>query len=165
MNAAEGCVNVFASSKVEISGGEFTATDNGVIMTNGSSAIKDCNYDITITGGTFNGQIKTNGYIACGIYMANTGTVNLKGGTFNITGGIGVLVRCGTLNATGGTITLNNKNGLTSGKVGDKATMIEVGTQIVKDETNPPYPGATPKVEKNTPNFSVKTISSSNSEG
>ncbi len=152
--STENTVHVWENSSAKISGGTFTATDNAVIGTDGSEGLKNCSYTIDITGGTFNGNTAKEGYIACGIYLANTGTVNLSGGTFNITGGVGVLVRSGTLNATGGTINLTEKDGLTSGKVGNADVAVKTGSEIVVD-TKAKYPGATPQVT-NSASFTVK---------
>lgn len=153
--STENTVHVWENSSAKISGGTFTATDNAVIGTDGSEGLKNCSYTIDISGGTFNGYTTKEGYIACGIYLANTGTVNLSGGKFNIEGGVGVLVRSGTLNASGGTISLTEKSGLTSGKVGYIDVDIKTGAQVVVD-TTAKYPGAEPKVATNTANFAVK---------
>ena len=154
--APEFAVAVFGDSKLIINGGTFNSEDNAVIGTNGSSPMKDCKYDITINGGTFNGAIKTSGYIACGIYMANTGKVTLNGGTFNIEGGIGVLVRSGDLEANKVTINLKEKAGLTEGKVGDSSIKITTSSQIVINDAA--YPGAAPTISKNETGYVVKNI-------
>lgn len=52
---------------ITIEGGTFSASDNAVIAGNGSNRTGDPNV-INIKGGTFNGSIKTAGYVACGIY-------------------------------------------------------------------------------------------------
>ncbi len=155
VESQEGCVNVVGEGKATITGGTFTSKDNAVVITNGSTQC--AGYGITISGGTFNGNIESDGYIACGIYMANTGTVNINGGTFNITGGIGILVRSGKLSATGGTITLTKKNGLTEGWVGDEKTNINVDSQIVIDK-EAKYPGYENITIENSANFKIKDI-------
>lgn len=156
--SSEFTVPVWGKSSAVINGGAFTADDNAVIGTNGSTELSSLPYTITIKGGTFNGNITTAGYIACGIYMANTGTVNLSDGTFNITGGVGVLVRSGKLNATAGTITLKTKEGLSTGKVGDSTVTIKTDSQIVVDD-KAGYPGDKPEVTSNTANYAVKDTS------
>ena len=154
--APEFAVVVFGESKLVINDGTFNSADNAVVGTNGSKEMKDCKYDITINGGTFNGAIKTDGYIACGIYMANTGKVTLNGGTFNIEGGIGVLVRSGDLEANKVTINLKEKAGLTEGKVGDSSIKITTSSQIVINDAT--YPGAAPTISKNETGYVVKNI-------
>ncbi len=148
---------VWGESKLTVNGGDFTAKDNAVIGTNGSSPLSAVRYDITINGGTFNGNITTSGYIACGIYMANTGNVTLNGGTFNITGGVGVHVRSGNLVANEVTINLTEKEDLTSGKVGDSTVTLTTGSQIVVDD-RAGYPGEAPEVSVNTTGYIVKDV-------
>ena len=124
-----------------INNGTFTAKDNAVVGTNGSS-----NYagsTITINGGTFNGNIQTSGYIACGVYVANNDTVNINGGTFNITDGVGILMRAGdTTIGKGVKINLNNTGKITAGKIGDATINISTPSYLVEDVRSG-YPGAT----------------------
>ena len=67
-----------------VNGGTYTSADNGVIMTNGTvKPDNDCGHNtIVVNGGTFNGGIKSEGFIACGIYVANSDAVTVNGGTF-----------------------------------------------------------------------------------
>ncbi len=160
VEAPEFSVAAFGNSKLVINGGTFTSSDNAVIGTNGSSPMKECLYDITVNGGTFNGNIKTSGYIACGIYMANSGKVTLNGGTFNITGGVGVLVRSGELVANKTTINLTEKKGLKTGTIGDSKVTITTNSQIVVND-NAGYPGTAPKVSTNTTGYTLKAINGS----
>lgn len=123
-----------------INGGTFTALDNAVIATNGSSG--NGKNTITINGGTFNGNIKTPGYIACGVYVANNDTVNINAGTFNITDGVGILMRAG--NTTIGKdveINLTNTGTITEGKVGDAKINISTPSYLVEDVRSG-YPGS-----------------------
>ncbi len=156
--AQEFAVPVWGKSSATINGGTFTSKDNAVIGTNGSKPLSSTPYDITINGGVFNGKISSPGYIACGIYMANTGNVVLNGGTFNIEGGVGVLVRSGELTANKVEITLTHKEGLKSGKVGDSEVVITEGSQIVVDD-KAGYPGEGPKVIENKTSYSLKNTS------
>ena len=109
---------------LNISGGVVVTRDNAAVAGNGSS---DANYhcggtEINITGGTIIGRISTSGYIACGIYHPQQGTLNVSGGTIvalgndDGRGGVGIEMRGGVLNLTGGTILAN---GHSSGQVGD----------------------------------------------
>lgn len=156
VKSSEFALPVWGDSKLVVNGGTFTATDNAVIGTNGNKWLSDVNYDITVNGGTFNGNITTPGYIACGIYMANTGKVTLNGGEFNIIGGIGVLVRSGELTASKATINLMPKEELTIGKVGDSLVQLTTGSQIVVD-ASASYPGAVPSIAKNDTGYTPKT--------
>ena len=103
------------------------------------------------------GGIVTEGYIACGIYMANDCTVNITGGTFNIHGGVGIAIRGGELNARGVTFNLIHVDGIHDGLVGDKKTPLPVDTEIVVDKTKPDYPAAD-TINVNAPGYEVKTL-------
>lgn len=156
VTSQEGSVCAHADSDVTINGGTFTSKDNLVVMTNGSASLVDHPYNITINGGTFNGKIKSENYIAGGIYMANKGTVTLNGGVFNITDGVGIVVRSGKLVAN--KVEINLTAGTrTSGKVGDSQIVITSGSQIVKDlKAN--YPGGDPEISVNTTGYEVVDI-------
>ena len=105
--------------------------DNNVVATNGSES-KGC--EITINGGVFNGNIKTKGYIACGVYVANDDTVMINGGTFNIVDGVGILMRAGkTTIGKDVVINLTNTGTVTSGKVGDAVIDITTPSHLVVD--------------------------------
>lgn len=146
VNGGEFTANEFVCSAQDggemiINDGTFTANDNAVVATNGKAEYAGST--ITINGGTFNGNIKTGGYIACGVYVANSDTVNINGGTFNITDGVGILMRAG--NTTIGQnvkINLTNTGKITEGKVGDAKINIETPSYLVQDVRSG-YPGAT----------------------
>lgn len=153
----DGTVVVWGQSTLDIYDGDFSSDDNLVIMTNGQSRMSEMPYTINIYGGTYNGGITTEGYIAGGIYMANTGTVTLNGGVFNIVGGVGVVVRSGTLYANNVTINLEPKEGLVSGKVGDSSIHVTTASQIVIDD-RAGYPGESPIVAVNNTSYTVKDV-------
>lgn len=153
-HASEYCVYSYAKGDTIINGGTFTSDNNAVIGTYGEKGFGG--NTITINGGTFNGNIKEEGYIACGIYLANKDTLVVNGGTFNITNGVGILVRSGK--ATIGkdvVINTNNKQLTTaSGKVGDSNVKINVSLEIVIDKKSG-YPGGDPVIEKNESKYDV----------
>ncbi|GEM_PF-6581528 len=153
-NSKEFCVVCFAKGELTINGGIFKSTNNAVIGTDGTGTFGG--NTITINGGTFNGNIKEEGYIACGIYLANKDTLVVNGGTFNITNGVGILVRSGK--ATIGkdvVINTNNKQLTTaSGKVGDSNVKINVSLEIVIDKKSG-YPGGDPVIEKNESKYDL----------
>ena len=124
---------------LDIQGGVLKAKDNAVISGNGTkSSTKDCgSTTINISGGTMIGTIVTPGYIACGVYHPQEGTLNITGGTFQIENGVGVLVRAGSANITGGEIITT---GTADGKVGD--SQIIEGCYGVVYDTVSKYPGA-----------------------
>ena len=137
---AQECVfAVKQAGKLTINGGTFTAKDNSVVSTSGN--IENAGSEITINGGVFNANIQSNGYIACGVYVANKDTVKINAGTFNVKNGIGVMMRAG--NTTIGkdvVINLTSDGAVTAGKVADAALQINAGDYLVSD-TKSAYPG------------------------
>ena len=135
VEAQEYGVGVWGDGHLVINGGTFTAHDNTVIGTNGTgydTSVKPyAEYSIEINGGTFNANIESSGYIACGIYAANAGSVVLRGGTFNINGGVGILVRGGSLDLRNADIINNHIDGLEEGCVGDATTLISDNPIVV----------------------------------
>ena len=125
---------------LNISGGVLVAKDNAVVAGNGTvTSEKNLGgTTINISGGTMIGHITSKGYIACGVYHPQQGTLNISGGTIYADGGVGVLARAGVANITGGSIIAT---GNTSGQVGD-STIIQNCYGIVYDETSN-YPGRT----------------------
>ena len=147
VEAQEVCVLAHEAGKITINDGTFTSKDNFVIGTNGKKDFG--NNEITINGGTFNGNISSSGYIACGIYVANSDTVSVNAGTFNITNGCGILARAGitTVKDAVKFNFSNTENDIVKGVVGDKSCEVPVNAKIVKDVSNPSYPGGTPIVD------------------
>ena len=131
VTAEKDFATVKEGSKLTVNGGTFTSMDNNVVATNGSES-KGC--EITINGGVFNGNIKTKGYIACGVYVANDDTVMINDGTFNIVDGVGILMRAGkTTIGKDVVINLTNTGTVTSGKVGDAVIDITTPSHLVVD--------------------------------
>ena len=128
-------VSVFnMAGKVNITNGEFTSNDNAVISGNGTNDVKYKGGTIEISGGTFNANIQTEGYVACGIYHPQAGTLKVTGGTFNINKGCGILMRGGSLDMTdsNASFTFTGENTVT-GNVGDSRVVVPCGKKIVKD--------------------------------
>ena len=138
-------------SVIEINGGNLVGTDNFAVATNGSSGMGG--NTITINGGRFEGNIKTNGYEAIGIYIANSDTVVINDGEIIANGGTGICMRAGDLTINGGTITATNvdKNGNTvaDGQIGDDPTVMTGCSAVVFHETSN-YPGQAEKEMKLT---------------
>lgn len=107
-------------STITIEDGVFTSKDNAVVSGNGSERPGDPN-KITINNGTFNGEIQTSGYVACGIYSPWQDKITVNNGTFNITGGAGIVARAGSVTVNGGTF---NTTGNATGKVGDSRVVV-----------------------------------------
>lgn len=125
-----------------IQGGVIETEDNAAVAGNGT--VNDTQNNggtiINITGGTLIGNITTEGYIACGVYHPQQGTLHISGGTIYADGGVGVLMRAGDANITGGTIIAAGEK-TTSGYVGDKKT--NVGAYGVVYDEQADYPGMT----------------------
>ena len=143
--AREFCVGVMSQGELTINGGTFTSLNNAVIGTIGNKGLGK--NKLTINGGTFNGSIVSNGYIACGIYLANNDTLTVNGGTFNITNGVGILVRSGK--ATIGKDVVIHATGTTAGKIGDSSVNLSAPAAIVRDEKSD-YPGGAPTIVNNS---------------
>ncbi len=110
---------------VIISGGVIVANDNAVIGGNGTNTDSDKRGGtyITISGGTLIGHIQSSGYVACGIYHPQSGTLTITGGTIYADGGCGILMRGGTLDMSGGTIITTAVS--STGKVGDSRVVVD----------------------------------------
>ncbi len=133
---------------ITINGGNFLAEDNAVIAGNGTERDGKPN-TITIKGGTFTGNIKSKGYIACGIYAPWKDVITVNGGTFTVNNGIGVVCRAGQVHINGGTFICN---GSAKGKVGDKNFDMDAAQALYFDDSNPSYPA----YDKDTDGIFVK---------
>lgn len=134
-------VSVFnMAGTVKITDGTFTSNDNAVISGNGTDDDKYKNGTIEISGGTFNANIASAGYVACGIYHPQAGTLTVTGGTFNIENGCGILMRGGQLNMENSEAVFKFTGDRTdSGKVGDSRVVVPCGWKIVKDDHSAYY--------------------------
>ncbi len=146
VTAQEACLLAHSAGTIIVNGGTFTSIDNFVVGTNGTKG-KGGN-TIEINGGTFNGNIVSSGYIACGVYVANSDTVTIKKGEFNIKDGCGVLARSGNTTVSDDVVFnfTNTTDKITEGGVGDKSCMIPVNAKVVQDLSQPEYPGGKPEV-------------------
>ena len=128
---------------INIEDGIFSASDNAVVAGNGNrtneaGAERTVGNTINISGGTFNGQIKTPTYVACGIYAPWKDTIKVTGGTFNITGGAGIVARAGSVSVSNATI---NTTGNATGKVGDSCVVVPCSAIVFDSEAA--YPALT----------------------
>lgn len=124
-----------SGATVNIEGGDFKAFDNAVIAGNGTNRTGEPNV-INISGGRFESNIQSNGYIACGVYAPWKDTVNITGGEFIVNNGCGVLARAGQVNITGGTFTTT---GTGTGWVGDNKNQVPCAAIVFDSNAN--YPG------------------------
>lgn len=144
IEAVEGAVitGYATGAEITIQDGIFAASDNAVIAGNGNStdhsgAERQNANTITINGGKFTGNIKTPGYIACGIYAPWKDIVTVNGGEFTVNNGIGIVARAGQVTVNGGTFTCT---GSAAGKVGDKNFNMTAAQCLYFDATDPAYP-------------------------
>ena len=142
---------------INITGGTYNASDNAVLIGQGSDKPGDAN-TVNISGGTFNGGITSNGYIACGIYAPWKDNITVTGGTFNITKGSGVVVRGGKLTMSGATFTYPDKDSYesTKGWVGDNKNELPCGKDVVVDK-KAAYPGVG-TINVTATGYNVETI-------
>lgn len=126
IKSVETGVAIFDTSTFTMNGGTITTVDNNGIAGNGTAGRGG--YTINFNGGTINANITSAGYVSCGIYHPNEGTLNITGGTINSSNGAGVVQRGGTLNVTGGII---NTNGSSTGKVGDSRVVVPASAIVV----------------------------------
>ena len=138
IQAQEGAVitGYATGATITIEDGVFTALDNAVVAGNGSPRDGNANV-ITINGGTFTGNIKSAGYIACGIYAPWKDIITVNGGNFTVNNGIGIVARAGQVTVNGGTFTCT---GSAKGGVGDKKFDMDAAQCVYFDASNPAYP-------------------------
>ena len=90
---------------ISVEGDAFIeALDNAAVAGNGSvNNTKDCGgTTIEINGGIIVSHIQSHGYIACGIYHPQAGTLNITDGEIYAENGVGILMRAGQMRMTGG---------------------------------------------------------------
>ena len=138
IQAKEGAVitSYATDATITIKDGVFTALDNAVVAGNGSPRDGNANV-ITINGGTFTGNIKSAGYIACGIYAPWKDIITVNGGNFTVNNGIGIVARAGQVTVNGGTFTCTVS---AKGGVGDKKFDMDAAQCVYFDASNPAYP-------------------------
>ena len=121
-----------------MNGGVVKARDNAAVAGNGSNSEgnRQGGTTITINGGTLIGEIQSAGYVACGIYHPQEGTLTVNGGNIYVHNGAGILARSGAA-------TINNVNivttGNTKGYVGDNKNQVPSSAVVVDEAAN--YPG------------------------
>lgn len=151
-----------AGATITVKDGVFNAKDNAVIGGNGSRRDGEAN-QIIIDGGTFNGKIQSNGYVACGIYAPWKDNITVSGGTFNITGGAGIVARAGTVTINGGEF---NTTGNTTGYIGDSKTTVPCSALVFDSRSRYPAKDPNSKISVQAGKFKsdVCTISFVNSD-
>ena len=134
VTAQEAGILATTGASVEINGGEIEGIDNGPIMGNGTSG--QGNVNIVMNDGKLVAHIQSAGYIACGVYMPNSGSFTMNGGEI-ISDGCGICMRGGQVNLNGGSIIANGITGV-KGQVGD--SRIVVGPYAIVYDAQSKYP-------------------------
>ncbi len=134
--AKEGGIGSFDGGSVEINGGQITGTDNFPVFTNGTAGRGGNN--IVFNDGELIGNIVSNGYESCGVYIANNDTFVMNGGVIKSNNGCGILMRAGNVTINGGEITAFGGDH-TPGWVGDNKTKMSASAVIYHESAN--YPG------------------------
>lgn len=128
------------NSNIEINGGTITGIDNGPVMGNGSPAGSDndgTNMNVVMNGGKLVAHIQSPGYIACGVYVPNSGSFTMNGGEI-ISDGCGICMRGGQVNiGANAKIIAKGATGV-KGKVGD--SRVVVGPYAIVYDANSKYP-------------------------
>ena len=131
-----GIIAPSANGIIEVNGGVIETSDNFAIATNGNEG--NNGNQITINGGHLEGNIKSAGYEAIGIYIANNDTLTINGGEIIANGGTGICMRAGHVTINDGTITATgvdkNGNPVADGKIGDDNRIMTGVSAIVYDE-------------------------------
>lgn len=122
-------------AQVTVNGGSVDTIDNFAIGGNGNGG--QGGTDITINGGNIRGNITSAGYVACGIYQPQDGTLTINGGEIVANGGCGIVMRAGQLTVNGGTIIGSGESGI-RGKVGD--SKITIGPNGITYDQAAHYP-------------------------
>ena len=137
INCNECALNAAGNATVEMNGGLIETNDNMGIATNGSSG-RGGN-TITMNGGKIDASIKSSGYEAIGIYIANGDTFVMNDGEVIANGGTGLCMRAGDVTINGGTITATktNKEGVEvpDGMIADKNTVMMGCSAIIYHES------------------------------
>ena len=131
-------VIVYKDAIFTMNGGEIYTYDNCGAGGNGTAVPANQDYTININGGVINANISSSGYVSCGIYHPNKGTVNMTGGTINSSNGAGIVQRAGVLNVTGGTINTDEKTANIFGKVGDSRVVVPSSAIVIDKDANYP---------------------------
>lgn len=139
-NSQECGIMPFDGAEIIVNDGIFNTIDNFAIGTNGTAG-RGQNI-ITINKATLNCNIETDGYEACGIYIANNDKVIVgKDVVINVVNGCGILMRAGQVEVKNGAkinVTTDKGNDFT-GWVGDNKTKMNQSGIIYHESAN--YPG------------------------
>ena len=136
ISSVECALNAGGNAVVEMNGGTIETSDNMGIATNGSSG-RGGN-TITMNGGTIDANIRSAGFEAIGVYIANSDKFVMNDGEIIANGGTGLCMRAGEVEIHGGKITATktNKAGevVPDGKIADRNSAMVGCAAIIYDE-------------------------------
>ena len=135
LTTQEGGLMAFDGGSVTLNGGVLTARDNFVLATNGTRG-RGGN-TIVMNGGTLVGKIQSNGYCACGVYVANEDEFIMNGGEILATNGAGLVMRGGHVVINDGKIVATGIAG-TTGYVGDSKNPVSKSAIVFDEKANYP---------------------------
>ena len=135
MTAVEGGIGAFEGAAIEVNGGTIKGTDNFPLFTNGTAG-KGGN-TIVFNDGYLEGNITSNGYEACGVYIANNDTFVMNGGKIKANNGCGILMRAGNVTINGGEVECVSGDHV-PGWVGDNKTKMTASAVIYHESANYP---------------------------
>ena len=136
LTAVEGGIGAFDKAGIIMNGGSMEISDNFGMFTNGTSG-RGGN-SIVMNGGTIIGKIVSQGYEACGVYVANNDTFTMNGGEIIGENGAGLCMRAGHVVINDGMIVSTGEAG-TTGKIGDANFQMGKSAVIYHEKAN--YPG------------------------
>ena len=136
LQAVNGGISLADEAEAIINGGEINVSNNFALFTNSSAGRG--NNTITLNNGNLTGNIKSEGYEACGVYIANDDTFLMNGGSITGNNGCGLLIRAGTVVINDGAITSIGEAG-TTGWIGTDKTQMSKSAIIFHETAD--YPG------------------------
>lgn len=139
--AVEGGIGSFDKGAIEVNGGYIKGTDNFALFTNGTDS-RGGN-TIVVNDGILEGNITSNGYESCSIYIANNDSFTMNGGKIVSNDGCGILMRAGNVIINNGEIIAKKAEvgSHSPGWVGDNKTKMSASAVIYHESAN--YPGKT----------------------
>lgn len=141
ISTVECAMNIAGDAVLEMNGGVIETSDNMGIGTNGSSG-RGGNL-ITMNGGKIDANIRSAGYEAIGVYIANDDIFVMNDGEITAHGGTGLCMRAGDVTINGGKIaaTGTTKDGtpVADGKIADSPiVMTGISAVIYHESANYP---------------------------
>ena len=135
----KGSLGAFDGASIEINGGSIKGLDNFSLFTNGTEGRG--NNTVIINNGYLEGNIVSDGYESCAVYIANNDTFIMNNGTIKSTDGCGILMRAGNITINGGTVIAEKKSedSHSPGFVGNAEIPMSASAVIYHESAN--YPG------------------------